>query len=279
MLLKWRLLSREWQLPNPELSIRGRLKELWKPLLQITHGLTVYDNLAGFVEEQKNERLRSKQDTLEGHIVKTVTELYNEANETSSYVPFRTIWEALAEDLDGKIDDKKPHVMDTSEFFNVTKNKVGYRLREVVSGKSKTVREGDVTVKAYEFNQEKLRRIAKKYGYELVTKLPLLPTSEGVKAPVSTLTKQENNVEKGLDTPLQLGNVSNLITNAFLKTVKFVKALNPVTEGNCYLCNKNRVLYWQLQNPQDERADVCQDCGTKVQKMLQKEGDVFEEKP
>jgi len=41
----------------------------------------------------------------------------------------------------------------------------------------------------------------------------MLPTSEGVKAPVSTLTKQENNVEKGLDTPLQLGNVSNLITN------------------------------------------------------------------
>lgn len=68
MLLKWRLLSREWQLPEPKLSMRGRLKELWKPILQITDGLTVYETLADFVEKQKNERLSSRQNTLEGHI-------------------------------------------------------------------------------------------------------------------------------------------------------------------------------------------------------------------
>lgn len=75
MLLKWRLLSKEWQLPNPIVSMRGRLKELWKPILQITHGLTVYETLANFIEDQKNERLNSKQNTLEGHIVKIVTGL------------------------------------------------------------------------------------------------------------------------------------------------------------------------------------------------------------
>jgi len=66
--------------------------------------------------------------------------------------------------------------------FRVSKHKVGYRLREVLSGKSKTVREGKEHFKAYEFNREKMRRIAKKYGYELVTKLPLSPISEGVQA-------------------------------------------------------------------------------------------------
>ena len=76
--------------------------------------------------------------------------------------------------------------MATSEFFRVTKHKVGYRLREILSSKSKTVRKEDVTIKAYEFNQKKLRRIAKKYGYELVTKLPLLPSSESIKAAIST---------------------------------------------------------------------------------------------
>ena len=233
MLLKWRLLSKEWQLPNPELSIRGRLKELWKPILQITHGLTVYDTLAGFVEEQKNERLSAKQNTLEGHIVKVVVEIHNEAKITPvPYISFQTIWFALAEDLDGKIDDKKPHVMDTSEFFSVSKNKVGYRLREVLSGKSKVVREKDVddkwvSIKAYEFNQEKLRRIAKKYGYELVTKLPVemvesnipvtklptLPSSKGVYAPFATLQTHEKDVEKRVGTPQQLGKLSNSVTN------------------------------------------------------------------
>jgi len=212
MLLKWRLVSKTWQLPESQISIRGRLKELWKPILQITHGLTVYDTLAGLVEEQKNERLSSKQNTLEGHIVKVVTGLHNQARDNPAYIPFQTIWFALAEDLDGKIDDNKPHVMDTSEFFRISKHKIGYRLREVLSGKSKTVREKDATVKAYEFDHEKLRRIAKKYGYELVTKLPLLPLSEGAQAPNSTLRTNKNNVEKSLDTPLENGNISNLVT-------------------------------------------------------------------
>jgi len=213
MLLKWRMLSREWQLPNPQVSMRGRLKELWKPILQITSDLTVYETLANFVEDQKNEQLDRKQNTLEGHIVKVVTELHNEARVNPvSHLSFQTIWFRLTEDLDGKIDDKKPHVMDTSEFFNVTKNKVGYRLREVLSGKSTTVREDDITVKAYMFNQEKLRRIAKKYGYKLVTKLPTLPSSKSVKAPNSTLTNHEKHVEKSLNTPQQLGNISNSVT-------------------------------------------------------------------
>lgn len=146
----------------------------------------------------------------------------NEANVNPvPHVPFQTIWFKLAEDLDGKIDDKKPHVMDTSEFWHVTKNKVGYRLREILSGKSKTVREKDlegkdVVVKAYVFNLEKLRRVAKKYGYEIVTKLPSEPSSEGMQASNSTLKHHEKNVEKSVDAPQQLGKLSYSVTTCWL---------------------------------------------------------------
>lgn len=218
MLLKWRMQSREWQLPNLELQLKGRIKELWKPILQVTSGLTVYETLTKFVEEQKNERLSSRQDTLEGHIVKVVTELHNQAKENPCpEIPFQTIWQELSSDLDGKIDERVPHVMDTSEFFQVTKNKVGYRLREVLSGKSKPIREKasdghDIVIKAYVFDIDKLRRIAKKYGYKLVTKLPSLPSSEGVQAPNSTLKDHEENVEKDVGVPLEVDKLSNLVT-------------------------------------------------------------------
>jgi len=226
MLLKWRMLSRKWQLPNPELSLKGRIKEIWKPILQITHDLSIYPTLANFVEEQKNERLSSKQNTLEGHIVKVVTELHNQAKENPvPYIPFQTIWFELASDLDGKIDDKKPHVMDTSEFFQVTKNKVGYRLREILSGKIKVLREKDsegnwVSTKAYSFDSQKLRRIAKKYGYELVTKLPSLLSSESAQAPISTLKEHEGNVEKDVIVPLEVGKLSNSVTDSKPLTVQ-----------------------------------------------------------
>jgi len=226
-LLKWKMLSKEWELPDVKLDVKGRVKELWKPILQVTSGLTVYDSLFKFVEEQRKERLSVKQDTLEGKIVKVVTELFNESKDGSLIIPFPIIWCRLREELDGKIDDKKPNVMDTSEFFQVTKNKVGYRLREILSGRSKPIRQkdsegNDVVVKAYEFDLDKLRRVAKKYGFSFVTKLPSLPSSSGVQAPErpesmekatpENVDKNVDNVEKEPLTPEELGSLSYSVT-------------------------------------------------------------------
>jgi hypothetical protein len=229
MLLKWRMLSRNWELPAIDLPIKGRLKELWKPILQIAHGLTAYENLFKFVEDQRNERLSIRQNTLEGHVVKTIVDLYNESKEPLDYIPFQTIWTELGLDLDGKMDDKRPHMMDTSEFFQVSKNKVGYRLREVLSGKSKAVREKDaegkdVIVKAYMFDQVKLRRIARKYGFELVTKLPLLPSLGGVNPPESMDKEEVKHVENTPYTPLELGYNSNSVTKDLLIPCPYCKA-------------------------------------------------------
>jgi len=242
MLLKWRMLSREWQLPNPEVSIRGRLKEIWKPILQITHGLSVHPILTKFVEDQRSERLGRKQNTFEGHLVKVITEIHNEADAHVPHVPFPTVWLRLQEDLNGIIDDKKPHVMDTSEFYKISKQKVGYRIREVLSGKRITVRDPDLRgkpVKAWVFDLDKLRRVAKKYGYELVTKLPKLPLSEGVQTPNSTLKDYESNVKIGADTPLQIGNNGNSVTK-------------PTT---CWICHK--LLPQDLKNTTVHEGKTC----------------------
>lgn len=217
-LLRWRMETRDVSLPEVKLTMKGRLKELWKPLLQVTHGLTVYDTLFKFVTEQKAQRLSSRQESLEGHIVKTVVNIFNEdiSEKPKNYIPFKTIWEELVLDLDGKLNDDKPHVMDTSEFFQVTKNKVGYRLREVLGGKSTTKRDEedkeDRVFKAYEFNMQKLGRVAKKYGYELVTKLSSYPSSEGVQPPETMEKDHQNNGVEVCHTPEEVANLSNLVT-------------------------------------------------------------------
>ena len=251
ILLKWRMLTRNQPLSNIQLKIRGRLKELWKPILQTVNGLTVYNTLAKFVEDQKNERLSSKQNTLEGHIVKTVTEICNEIKVNPvPPIRFHAIWSRLANDLEGKIDENKPHVMDTSEFWRVTKSKVGYRLREILSGKSKTIREkipgkkdADCPrVKAYEFNMKKLTRVAKKYGYELVTKLPTEPSSQSIDEMFSTSenvdSNIENNVEKETVMLQQVGSVGNSVTNCWICHQLLPKDLKNCTveEGkNCHI--------------------------------------------
>lgn len=76
ILLKWRLLTKESQIPKVELPVKGRLKELWKPIIQIVSGLTVEEDLRGHLELMQKERLAERINTLEGHIVKVVCELY-----------------------------------------------------------------------------------------------------------------------------------------------------------------------------------------------------------
>lgn len=70
--------------------------------------------------------------------------------------------------------------MDTAEFSEVTKQKVGYRLREVLSGKKINTRGQNGPGRTYDFDVEKLKRIAKKYGCPLANKLTSLPCLEGV---------------------------------------------------------------------------------------------------
>jgi hypothetical protein len=234
MLLKWRLASHEWELPEVDLPIKGRLKELWKPIIQIVSGLTVEKDLRGFLEQLQQERMNEKTNTLEGHIVKVVTELYV----PNTPLSFVDIWDSLVGDLEGKLDDKKPNKMDTPEFAEVTKQKIGYRLREILSGKKKTLRGPDGNVKAYEFEEEKLRRIAKKYGYDLHTKLPSFPTSRGVTVAETMEKDHEISMPKPVDTPQKLGKLGNSVCNVeegpslnnLAPTVKIENKANSVQE-------------------------------------------------
>jgi hypothetical protein len=280
MLLKWRMLSRTWELPDVQLPMKGRLKELWKPILQVTHGLTVFDSLLGFAEAQKKERLSAKQNTLEGHIVKVVVDLCNQANSDPNLrVPFPTIWSELVLDLDGKIDDKKPHTMETSEFFRVTKNKVGYRLREVMSGKSDVLRQKDkdgewISTKVYVFDSEKLKRVAKKYGCEAVTKLPTLPSSKGVEAPESMEKTSGKDGEPASYTPLELGNLGNSVTAAestletlTLDTCK-LERLTFNCKGKCFSCDFSGRLDWRITRHDGSWNVLCDRCGSELQKRL-----------
>lgn len=170
ILLKWRLSTFRQPLPEVQLPVRGRLKELWKPIIRVIAGRPVEKRMLQFLLRLQSERLLERQNTLEGHIVKVVAQLY----EKGKPLPFRDIWTALLKDLDGTL-TYTPHQMSTPEFGTITKQKVGYRLREVLGGKAQTIRIGEDLMKAYYFDHAKLQRVVKKYGFSNVTKLPSSP--------------------------------------------------------------------------------------------------------
>ena len=219
MLLKWRLATVEWELPEVELPVKGRLKELWKPVIRIVQGLTVEKDLRSFLERLQQERLNEKMSTLEGRLVKVVAELYD-----ANPLPFTKIWGRLITELEAKVDEKKPNQMDTAEFGIITKRLVGYRLREVLSGRKRSYRTPEGFTKAYEFDAEKLRRIAKKYGINIVSKCLSFPSVRGITAQKNMRKLHENHVEgmektpkKLVETPQPIGHIGHLDTNSLIE--------------------------------------------------------------
>jgi len=265
ILLKWRLATRlDWTLADVELQVKGRLKELWKPIIQIASGLTVEHSLRQFLERLEKERMDAKTNTIEGHLVKVVAELYRPSEPTLS----NDIWLTLASDVEGRIDEKKPNQMDTPEFGIITKQKIGYRIREVLNGKGKVIRLQDGLQRAYEFNDEKIKRIFKKYGVQHVTKLQSFPTSKSVSTPQTMEKDHENNVEKPSEKPLEVDKSRNIVTN-----IKAVVALDPTHIGPCMFCGKRVTLTWQVQYFSGEFADVCLDCGTPLLEKVKAQSD------
>ncbi len=174
-LLKWRLANKEKPLQNLEnLPVSGRMRELWKPILQVVEGLPVYHRLLNFMEQQRSERIRRKQNSLEGQLLKVVLKKIEEAEaqkvkvlaksaDPSITLYFSEIWSELESELDAESDQLKSHQMETSEFGRISKKLVASRIVEVLDGKKQKI--GPNRDSAYTFNLKKLRNIAKSYDF------------------------------------------------------------------------------------------------------------------
>jgi hypothetical protein len=300
MLLKWRLLTMEWQIPEVELPVKGRLKELWKPVIQVVSGLTVEKDLRAHLELLQKERLSERINTLEGHIVKVVCDLFV----FGELLSFSAVWDALVVDLGGKLDDKKPNKMDTAEFTEVSKQNVGYRLREVLGGKKAKV-VGHENDRVYVFDAQKLKRIAKKYGCDLKNKLLEANGSEGevsnqradkwtTKASSAGITEeieQNHVVEEGLfsekepkmevekdekqtKTSLEVAQVVRLSAISSLEeltlSAKSIYRLTTDCYGTetCVVCGVKGRPDWQVTQFDDSWGFLCGKCGLKLSEKL-----------
>ncbi len=70
LLLIWRIQNWDKPLPNIEVPFRGRAKELYKPLLQVVYGTTIYGDLQAFLERLDAQRTESAQRTWEALLTK-----------------------------------------------------------------------------------------------------------------------------------------------------------------------------------------------------------------
>jgi len=271
-LLKWRLATRiGWILPEPSMEgIRGRVKELWKPVLQIVSGLTVEDSFRKFLQAKQRERQEEKENTLEYHVVKAVKELYEDTGNLE--MVFEAVWNVLESDLRGTVDQKKPHVMQTPEFGDVTKTRIGYRLREILSGKRTVKREGKATFRVWQFNLVKLLRMVRKYGLDYDPKLPCyqvtnVTVSQKAETPKTMEKGMGNNVENKPSKTSTTSNNGNTVTSVSLDDLVSVSWSDSfLSEHECGVCGYKRMTSWQGETAKGVKIPVCEGCQREYEK-------------
>ena len=169
MLLIWRMVHYAKPLPEMDLTIRNRVKLIWKGKLAAIYEIPeVYEIISRMSQESQEQRTKDLHNSLEAHITKVV--IYLERNYQWAYVPFVDIWDWLMISLNVP----KQRAKDGSEVpyhqFNkfyvemlgieVTKNMVGRKFDSLHGKYTTKLHVG----RMWQFKQEDLNNLLARYS-------------------------------------------------------------------------------------------------------------------
>lgn len=156
LLLIYRMLNYDKPIPDIELSLRNRDKQLCKPLLRLFQSSKclkeITQSLSKFISEKKNKKLNS----LDYYLYSIIMELTK--NVTYS-IPNETLWNMILQ-LPGDMIPYKPHSYQTDEFGVVTK----YQVTRICEDKFGARRSHDGKQRTLVFNPDTLRNLESNYS-------------------------------------------------------------------------------------------------------------------
>jgi len=142
--------------------LRGRMRELYLPLLAVLKETRYYSFFENFVKRMIEDRIEAKKNSLEGFLTKIVAKAV--AEKRSLKLEFaEDIWARIKLELDAEESSSRPDRLETDAYGTLTKQKVGRRLREVLGSKVKREWENNKTRVYHVFKASKLLKAIRKY--------------------------------------------------------------------------------------------------------------------
>jgi hypothetical protein len=196
MLLIFRLVHFKDKIPNIQLNIKNREKQLFKPVLRLFQNTETLNELLPVISKYVSQRRESNANTLYAFLYRTIMELINlqESFELESSV----IWSTLTDVLPGEFSPNKKLSYDSSDFGTISRKEITQILKEVFGAKpSKRHGNGSRLI----FDKSKLERVGKAYDVSMEVKVTINNNGEdgydGVNLGLDKhLIEHENNEEK-----------------------------------------------------------------------------------
>jgi hypothetical protein len=163
-LLLWRVHTFRSEFPPLDLPFKGRIKELFKPLLQVAYGTELYDPLMEFLLQQADDKVKFSQESLEAKITVAAVKAL-----AGSAIPIEHLRNTLAVELDGEVLlDKGGHPwgIGSDAYGRVSNRLIANKLRLLFRAAPDRTRQDNEQFRIWKVDTRRLWQEVKKYRLE-----------------------------------------------------------------------------------------------------------------
>jgi hypothetical protein len=129
LLFCYRLIHFKDGIPNINLNIRNREKQLFKPLLRLFQGTRAFDTLRPVISKYIRDRRMSKANSYHAFLYRLIKHLTNDGNMLE--LESNAVWNSLKFDVDWKPIPFRPQSIETVEFGILSQKGVIQTLKDV----------------------------------------------------------------------------------------------------------------------------------------------------
>jgi hypothetical protein len=161
-LFAYRLLHCNDKIPNIELNIQNREKQLFKPVLRVFQGTETLRELLPVISKYVSQKRENNANTLYAFLYRTITDLIRAKD--SAELESSLIWDTIIDLLPGEPISNKKLSYESSEFGTISQKGIIEILMQVFGASpSQNRREKRKLV----FNMAKLERLGKVYDLSI----------------------------------------------------------------------------------------------------------------
>ena len=170
LMLAYRLLHFHDKIPDIKLNIKGREKQLFKPVIRVFQNTEILKELLPVISNYVMQKREANDETFNAFLYRTITNVIRDQKTTT--LPSSVIWNLIVSNLEGTEIPGRNLSCDTAEFGVISQKEVTETLKHVFGAKTKKTG----GVKHLECNNAKLQRVGKVSG--LSVKVEILKKDE-----------------------------------------------------------------------------------------------------
>ena len=163
LLLIYRLIHFKDTIPDLDIGVEGRDKELVKPLVQLFYGSNSLNLLIESLQKFLDLKNGKKESSIDYALLPIISSLIKK---NGPRILFRTFWNSLKENIPGKEDEKKPNEYHTEDYGTLFRSTITGFLTDTLGVKTEHKRDGNILI----FNPEVIENLLQTDKSKIIVK-------------------------------------------------------------------------------------------------------------